>query len=630
MISEREATPTQAGLDQAAEDQTVPRQAALSQATLRQATTGSATSQQATPGQPTSRQATLRAGQREALCAAAVRALTGDAALQYREGRLCRDLRPVPLHAPHLRTDPQLDDFASLRGAADGAALRLMHSDAALHGRLCPADPIERLVFELLEQLRCETQTPPGMPGLAQNLRERFEAWSRAFYHAGLAEDHLGILLYTVAQIAWSRLTGWPVLEQIEDLIEATRAAIVPVLGVPLAGLRRHRAEQDAFAVHALELARLVAGMIRAARADALDDTQDDPQERDEKTPRTAFSLWFDVEDDEYKDMAVALTGQSRVLEASEQGYRAFTTRYDRELSAGTLVRKALLGEFRERLDERVAAQGINVARLAHALKAALAIPQRDGWSFGEEHGRIDGRRLAQLVSFPAERRLFRLERNTLLADCVVSFLIDCSGSMKAHIEPVAIMVDILTRALDQAGVTTEVLGFTTGAWNGGLARLDWLAQGRPHHPGRLNELSHLVFKDADRSWRRARADIAALFKANLFREGVDGEAVDWACARLVARPEARRILIVISDGSPMDSATGQANDAFYLDNHLKAVVARHEAARDVEVLGLGVGLDLSPYYRRCLAVDLSAPPDMKLFAEIVGWIGARGRGGKG
>jgi cobaltochelatase CobT len=579
--------------------------------------------------QQTRRQATLRAEQREALCAAAVRALTGDAALHYREGRLCRDLRPLPLHAPHLRTDPQEDDFASLRGAADGAALRLMHSDAALHGQLCPTDPVERLVFELLEQLRCETQTPPGMPGLVQNLRDRFEAWSRAFYRSGLAEDHLGILLYTVAQIAWSRLTGWPVLEQTEGLIEATRAAIVPVLGVSLAGLRRHRAEQDAFAVHALELARLVADMMRAARGDALNDAQDDPQASDGKTPRTAFSLWFDVEDDEYKDMAVALTGQSRVLEASEQGYRAYTTRYDRELFAGTLVRKAVLSEFRERLDERVAAQGINVARLAHALKLALAIPQRDGWSFGEEHGRIDGRRLAQLVSSPAERRLFRLERNTLMADCVVGFLIDCSGSMKAHIEPVATMVDILTRALDQAGVTTEVLGFTTGAWNGGRARLDWLAQGRPPHPGRLNELSHLVFKDAARNWRRARADIAALFRAELFREGVDGEALDWACGRLLARPEARRMLIVISDGSPMDSATGQANDAFYLDNHLKAVVARHDALNDVEVLGLGVGLDLSPYYRRCLAVDLSVPPDMKLFAQIVGWISARGPGGR-
>jgi cobaltochelatase CobT len=172
--------------------------------------------------------------------------------------------------------------------------------------------------------------------------------------------------------------------------------------------------------------------------------------------------------------------------------------------------------------------------------------------------------------------------------------------------------------------VTSEVLGFTTAAWNGGRARLDWLARGRPRHPGRLNEASYLIFKDASTSWRRARGDIAALFKADIFREGVDGEAVEWACARLVARPTARRILIVVSDGSPMDSATAQANDAFYLDSHLKEVVARHEAAGDVEVLGLGVGLDLSPYYRRSLALDLSTGPDMGVFGEIVGWMSGR------
>lgn len=208
----------------------------------------------------------------------------------------------------------------------------------------------------------------------------------------------------------------------------------------------------------------------------------------------------------------------------------------------------------------------------------------------------------------------------------MVGFLIDCSGSMKAQAEPLTLLIDMLTRALDQAGVATEVLGFTTNAWNGGRARADWLARGRPQHPGRLNETCHMVFKDAQRSWRRARTDIAALLKADLFREGVDGEAVEWACARLHASGKARRILVVVSDGSPMDTATGQANDACYLDNHLKAVVARHEALRDVEVLGLGVGLDLSPYYRHTLALDLSQPVDMAMLDEVAGLVGARRR----
>ncbi|SEF02401.1 cobaltochelatase CobT [Burkholderia sp. WP9] len=568
------------------------------------------------------RQATRRAEQRQNLCAAAVRALTGDAALHYRAGRLYRGLRALPLHAPHLRTDPRVDDLLSLRGAADGAALRLTHSDATLHASLCPVEPVERLMFELFEQLRCEALAPAGMPGLARNLRHRFETWSRAFYRTGLADGHLGILLYTVAQIVWSRLSGWPVLEETEGLIEATRAAITPTLGVPLAALRRYRTEQGTFAIHALALARLVSQMMREARAQSLEEDEQAPE--DDEAVRAMFALWFDTDEGEQVDMGLAATGDSRVLRDAGQRYLAYTTRYDRELMPGSRIRRELLAEYRDQLDKRIAAQRINVPRLAYALKAALAVPQRDGWSFGEEHGRIDGRRLAQLVCSPAERRLFVLERHKPLADCVVSFLIDCSGSMRTYIEPVAMLVDVLTRALDQAGVASEVLGFSTGAWNGGRARLDWLAGGRPHHPGRLNEVAHLVFKDAATSWRRARADIAALFKADLFREGVDGEAVDWACTRLRARAEARRILVVISDGSPMDTATAQVNDTYYLDNHLKQVVARNEAARDVELLGLGVGLDLSPYYRRCLAVDLSAPPDMSLFAELVGWIGAR------
>ncbi|VVD77062.1 cobalt chelatase [Pandoraea iniqua] len=573
------------------------------------------------------REAARRAARGEALCAATVRALTGDAALHYSGARLCRNMRPLPLHAPHLQTLPTPHDpFRSLRGAADGAALRLRHSDAALHRSLLPDAPLERLLFELLEQLRCETFVPPGMPGIANNLRERFEAWSRAMHETGVADSHVGLLLYTVAQMSWSRLTGYPVIDETEGLIEATRMAIAPVIGGALAGMRRTRADQAAFAVHARELAAEIAAMIRSASGERDDAEPKDDEEQ--KGVRNAFSLFLDFDEREDDGITLAHSGDSRVLKASEQGYRVFTNRYDREVYAGALVRRTLLAEFRERLDERIVAQAINVPRLARALKAALAVAQRDGWSFGEEQGRIDGRRLAQLVSSPAERRIFRLEKHTLVAESMVSFLIDCSGSMKAQIESVGMIVDVLSRALDAAGVTNEILGFTTGAWNGGRARTDWLARGKPPFPGRLNEVSHLIFKDAVTSWRRARTDIASLFKADLFREGVDGEAVEWACERLRSRVANRRLLIVISDGSPMDAATNQVNDEHYLDHHLREVVAQQQARGDVEVLGLGVGLDLSPYYRNALALDLTSLPDMTMFSKLVEWIGSGGRRG--
>lgn len=565
--------------------------------------------------------AVCAAVRRERLCAAVARALTGDAALHYRSGRLCRQVRPLPLHAPHLRSDATQDDFALLRGAADCAAMRLVHSDAALHRSLSPTPYIERLLFEIFEQIRCEAQPAPGMHGLARNLRDRFESWSRGYFRAGLADDHLGILVYTVVQIAWSRVTGWPVLGETEDLIEATRAGIVTQIGTDLAGLRRHRFDQRVYARHARELAHRVASMLAHARA-MFGDSGDDERKPDDAL--SAFSLWVDFDESHEAGAESAVPGSSRSLDPSAPGYRAYTTQFDREVRAAALARRPLLRDYRAKLDERIAESGINSARIARELQAALAVPRRDGWSFGEEDGRIDGRRLAQIVSSPAERRVFMQERMCPHGDCAIAFLIDCSASMKAQIETIAVLVDSLARASEQAGLSTEVLGFTTGAWNGGRARLQWLASARPSHPGRLNELCHMVFKRANDSWRRARTDIAALFKADLFREGVDGEAVEWACSRLAALPVSRRILVVISDGSPMDAATAQANDATYLDAHLKEVVLHHETLRDVDVVGLGIGRDLSAYYRHCATLDPAEPLDTKRLVGVARWIGAR------
>ncbi|UYG06560.1 cobaltochelatase CobT-related protein [Halomonas sp. M4R1S46] len=560
----------------------------------------------------------------EELCAASLRALTGHADLHYRGRRLYQGETRLPTHAPHLRIDPEQDDFADCRAAADGMALRLLHSDPALHRTRCPEDAVERLIFELLEQLRVETRVPDDMPGMADNLLRRFESWSRAFYRSGLTEGSIGLLLYTVAQMCWSRLQARPVLEETEDYIEGTRASLVGELGTALYGLRRQRHDQAAYAEHALAIARIVATRVRAEREQAGDDEDEEPAE----AASDAFALLLDLEDGDGDEdgVAAATTGHSKTFEDAALAYRVFTTRFDREVAAGSLVRRALLRENRERLDQATAEQGINLPRLARRLGSVLWEPRPDGRAFGEEEGRIDGRRLAQLVSSPTERRLFYLDQIKLGADCAVSLLIDCSGSMKHHIMPVTLMAESLIRALEMIGASTELLGFTTGAWNGGRAYQEWMRSGRPRGPGRLNEVCHLVFKDAERSWRRARTDIAALLKPDLFREGIDGEAVDWACERLLARPETRRILIVIADGCPADSATNLANDAFYLDNHLKEVAARRTLQGQVEVLGLGVGLDLSPFYRRCLATDMSEALDTHLFDEIVELIGGRHR----
>lgn len=553
----------------------------------------------------------------EELCAAVLRSLTGRGGLHFEGSRLHDGPLPVQRRAPHLRFTAQAPGLDEYRGVADAMALRLKYSDAGLHAGLSPAEPVPRLIFEWLEQLRVESLAPEELPGMRRNLERHYRAWSRAFLDSGATESSLGILLFALSQIVWSRLTTHELPEDVQDLLEPTRAALAPALGHAFAGMRRWRADQARFAAHALEIARDIAQRVQS-------EYEDSPQTA--RASAHAFSLWVDGGEDDDDVLQTAASGDSAVFLASQGRYRIFTARYDQQAQAGELLRPALLAQYRERLDRCVARQGVNVYRLSRHLQAALAHPARDGWRFGEEEGVIDGRRLAQLISSPSERRLFRRDRLRPVSDCVVSLLIDCSGSMKRHVEPVAVMADVLMRALEQGGTATEILGFTTAAWNGGRARQDWLARGRPAHPGRLNELRHIVFKEAATSWRRARRPLAALLKADLFREGVDGEAVQWACGRLLRQDCRRRILLVVSDGCPMDTATNQANDVYYLDNHLKAVVGQY-LRRGVEIYGLGVGLDLSPYYPRSLAVDLSERLDNRVFDEFAQMLAAGPRG---
>src|SRR5699024_691480 len=258
------------------------------------------------------------------------------------------------------------------------------------------------------------------------------------------------------------------------------------------------------------------------------------------------LSILLDFDSDAEERPAAAHSGESAILVDSKQRYRAFTTTYDEERPATELVRAQQLTQFRSQLDATLSKLHINQRRLARYFRAQLTVARNSTWRFGEEEGYIDGRRLAQVVAAPSERRIFATEAAEPHADTVVSLLLDCSGSMKAHGEFLALVIDRLANALAMAAIPCEILGFTTGAWSGGRAQRDWLRAGKPAYPGRLNEVRHIVFKSAHRPWRRARHAIAALLKNDLYREGIDGEAVAWACHRLASRVESRRILMVV------------------------------------------------------------------------------------
>lgn len=548
------------------------------------------------------------------LCGASVRGLTGLRELRHRGRSLFLGGQRVNTGAPHSALDPLQDDFVAQRGAADGIALRLLHSDAELHRELAPGVPIQRLIFDLLEQLRVETMIAGEHPGVRSNVMQRFRDWSLCFHDDGHADTELGLLIYTIAQVAWSRLTGHPTLAETDDLIEVTRGRISELIGTDIAGLRRERLQQEEYAVHALAIARIVDESLLGQL-----DPDRDTQRIDNEKALSRITLALDFSDEnEDSNIATIVTGNSKVLAEQNQVYRVYNRDFDGELRAASQVRDEELRQFREQLDARIFHQGINVPRLARQISQLLATPRRDGWLFGQKEGLIDGRRLSQLIAAPSERRLFRKDQYLFKNDCQVSFLIDCSGSMKSSIEYIAMLVDIFARALDQADIASEILGFTTGDWNGGRVYRQWQAEGRPQHPGRLNERCHLVFKDAGDGWRKSRRDIAALLKTPYFREGFDGEAVEWACSRLLRRDAGRRILMVISDGSPMDSATNLANDEFYLDNHLKHMVEKYDGGKDLEIYGIGVGLSLTPYYRHCMAIDLNESLSNHVFTQIL------------
>jgi cobaltochelatase CobT len=562
-----------------------------------------------------------RKQQVEELCAASIRALTGERRLHFRAQQLHLGSRVLPLPASHLHPRLEQDDFKSFRGTADAQALRINLSDATLHRNLRPSNRIECVIFELLEQFRVESLVPEVWPGVRSNVAHRFEQWSIEFLNSRLFESHRGILLFTLIQLSRARVTAEPILEAATDPIETTRGHLVSVMGHDLAGLRRNRTNQAEYARHALAIC------VKANAMLAGDDREtEDEGNATSATTSSAFTLVMGYETEHGDGIGQVESRRNSMLADSIDSYRVFTRAYDRECGAASLIRPALIREYREQLDASIAAQGINLPRLAHELKAILARPEIDDWESAREEGLLDGRCLAQLVASPTERRLFRGERMVPRVRCVVTFLVDCSGSMKSTINNVAMLIDVLVRALEDAGAASEVLGFTTNTWNGGRAAQDWLNAGCPAHPGRLNEACHIVFKSADTQWRRGRASIAALLKSDLFREGIDGEAINWACARLAAREEERRILLVISDGSPMDSATQRANDAFYLDHHLRNVIQLHEQGGSIEIAGLGVGLDLSRYYERCRALNLDVSPSNAVMRDVINLFTERGK----
>ena len=553
----------------------------------------------------------LRTRQLERHCAATIRALSNRPRAEFRRQQLFVNGRSVALYTPHLAVDVATDSVSRCRGVADAMACRLIHSDSDLHRAMMPEDVIAKLVFDLLEQLRVESLVGPGFQGVKRNLDLAFDAWCLQCRRDGIAENELGLLIYSIAHIVRSRLHSRQQEQEVEDIIESTRFRLGPVLGDELVWLRKRRFDQREYAELALRIAHKISDIAKQTEGDLLDQQTASARHRLQVPP-------IDNEDDRYVEGAAPGAGQMGLKEDSDPGYYVFTRDHDREVVGSDLYRLEQRATLRLKLDKLIAAQAISIPRLARRLQQVFAIESRSGWNYGEEEGYLDGRRLSQLVSNPAYHKVFKQEKNSPFCDTIISFLIDNSGSMKRQrYEAVAVMVDVYCRALELAGIKTEILGFTTGGWTGGKSMEDWRKAGCPDYPGRLNDRLHIVYKDANTSWRRARHSIASMMNPLHFREGLDGEALTWANARLREAAESRKCLVMISDGAPMDSATNHYNDELFLESHLKFVAKAIENQGVVDLRAMGIALDMSEFFEKTIPVDLTGTLGNKEFRAL-------------
>lgn len=543
--------------------------------------------------------------------AASARSLAADSAVHVRQGQFFHKNTPLAQDSPHLRTLEQ-ESLHQLRGVADSIALALQYSDKGLHQELAPKDPIARLLFNWLECLRTEALCPANLPGAKHNLIQRFYFWSAGFYHEGHTDSRLGILLYTVIQMCWSRLNHLPPYAETEDVIEATRAAISAELGPLLLGLRTYKSDQKNYAQFALAIAELVKNSIEFEQ----DQSQTESKKEEEKTI-AAFALFIDTEGGDDSGLQESSHSNPDLRDPRAQPYAIFDKQYDTERYIASTLRKELLHQYRKIITAHRQAQGIPFHILTQRVRHALTSYSKPEWISEQEEGLVDGRLLSQLISSPTQRDLFKQPTVHAENRCSVSFLIDCSGSMKHHAEQVALFVDVLGQAIDLSGSSLEVLGFSTHAWNGGRPYKRWIARGRKNPGGRMNELDLRIFKSATMPWREAKLAIASLLKLDLYREGIDGEAFAWAAERQLALRSQRKLLYVISDGCPTDSATMLTNDDNYLARHLQQQI-QHYQQRGIEIRGIGIGTDLSQFYPFSLIADIEKGLDHYFLADFI------------
>jgi cobaltochelatase CobT len=531
-------------------------------------------------------------------------------------------------------------EAAIVRGHADSIALRLACHDPAVHRKLVPGGQQARAVFDAVEQARVEAIGSRRMGGVAKNLTAMLDDRFHRGKYDEITDRADAPIEDAIAMIVRERLTGELPPATARKLVDLWRPLIEERAGRNLDRLERVLTDQRRFGdvVHDL-LDSLDMGEDRSSQSEEEEGEEGDEENRSDESGRDGEAS--DSADSERMSLEEAEASTDELPESAAEAvdapaadmaddmemgdsetaaepwrprhqrneprgpdYRPFTSKFDEIVGAENLCDPEELERLRGYLDKQLShLQGV-VARLANRLQRLLLAQQNRAWEFDLEEGLLDPARLSRVIVDPLHPLSFKREKDTDFRDTVVTLLLDNSGSMRGRpITVAATCADILARTLERCGVKVEVLGFTTRAWKGGQSREAWLAQGKPANPGRLNDLRHIIYKSADAPWRRARKNLGLMMREGLLKENIDGEALDWAHKRLLARAETRKILMMISDGAPVDDSTLSVNPGNYLERHLRWVIEDIETRSPVELIAIGIGHDVTRYYRRAVTI---------------------------
>ncbi len=571
----------------------------------------------------------------------ATRAMAGDAELTVSYTVDPPGVANDTMRLPQVTRRMTRSEVMLARGTADAFALRRRYHSDATHGRYVPQGETAAAIFDSMETARCEAMGARAMPGSAGNIDAKIAEEARRLGFAEITDAERAPMAEAAGYLVRQLATGRELPPGARNVLDLWRAEFETRAGGTLEGLDAVLSDQRAFA----RFARRVIDDLGYGEQlgddpdqdeESDDEAGDDPEDdQDEDDGRSEEGGEESQQQDGVEDAPSEQTGDPQDLDADategedsdlgadaelEEGdpsdrlpppysdadpaYRVFETRFDEEIAAEDLADPAELERLRVYLDQQLEPLRGAVARLANRLQRRLQAQQNRSWEFDLEEGTLDAGRLARVVANPLTPLSFKRERDTEFRDTVVTLLLDNSGSMRGRpISIAAICADVLARTLERCQVKVEILGFTTRAWKGGQSREAWLAAQRPSLPGRLNDLRHIVYKSAEAPWRRARANLGLMMKEGLLKENIDGEALEWAHRRLTSRPEARRILMVISDGAPVDDSTLSVNPANYLEKHLRDVIGMVERRRAVELIAIGIGHDVTRYYSRAVTI---------------------------